>query len=75
MDAQLENERLRAELVSKEAELTARCARVVELERQVAELTETVTELREALGRNSDNSNLPPSSDGPGKNARRKTEA
>src|SRR5438105_8422486 len=40
--------------------------RIAELERKVEELTRLVAALQEQLGRNSRNSHLPPSSDGPG---------
>lgn len=40
--------------------------RIVALEREVSELKELVNTLMTALGRNSRNSHLPPSSDGPG---------
>jgi len=59
VDAQCEIEQLRADLAASKA-------RNEELEKQVLELTKAVEELRELLGRNSRNSNLPPSSDGPG---------
>lgn len=56
-----------------EAEVARKDARIVELEgqvatltTQVAALTKQVAELIEKLGRNSRNSHLPPSSDGPG---------
>ena len=48
------------------AQVQTLTARVAELEAQVAKLTEAVQALRELLGRNSGNSNLPPSSDPPG---------
>ena len=64
---------LEAESARKDVELAARDARIVELEGQVATLsaqmaalTKQVAELMEKLGRNSRNSHLPPSSDGPG---------
>ena len=46
--------------------------RIAELEREVAELKQLVATLMERLNRNSRNSHLPPSSDGPG--SRSKTE-
>jgi len=49
-----------------EAQVAAKDARIVELERKVEELTHLVLSLQGQLGRNSRNSNLPPSSDGPG---------
>lgn len=64
---------LEAESARKDVELAARDARIAELEgqvatlsAQVAALTKQVAELMEKLGRNSRNSHLPPSSDGPG---------
>jgi transposase len=55
------------------AALAARDARIAELEEQVARLSsleEELEKLRELLGRNSSNSNKPPSSDGPGTGAK-----
>ncbi len=49
-----------------EAQVVARDARIVELERKVEELTELVMSLKDQVNRNSRNSHLPPSSDGPG---------
>ncbi len=49
-----------------EAQSAADKARIAELERKVAELTELVMSLKQQLDRNSRNSHLPPSSDGPG---------
>lgn len=57
---------LEARVVAKDAELAAKDARIAELERKVEELTQLVMSLKEQLGRNSRNSHLPPSSDGPG---------
>ena len=48
------------------AALAERDARLAELTAQIAKLTEQVAKLTEVLGRNSRNSHLPPSSDGPG---------
>lgn len=66
--------KLRAELAAKNArilslenELAAKNARLVELESAVLALRKQVEVLLEQLGRNSNNSNLPPSSDPPGK--------
>lgn len=44
-------------------------ARIAELEEQVTKLREALTQLREKLEENSTNSNLPPSSDPPGRAA------
>jgi len=49
------------------AENAALKTRVAELEQQLTKLTDQLATLREELSRNSTNSNLPPSSDGPGK--------
>ena len=64
---------LEAESARKDVELAARDARIAVLEGQVATLTahvaaltKQVADLKEKLGRNSRNSHLPPSSDGPG---------
>ena len=48
------------------SELAARDARIAELEATVATLKALVEELSEKLRRNSSNSHMPPSSDGPG---------
>lgn len=61
-----EFEQLKAEVAARDAELSVQRRRNAELEEQVAKLTETVRVLRELVGRNSSNSNLPPSSDPPG---------
>lgn len=57
---------LEAKLAARDAELAARDARIAELQAIVAKLIEKIDELTEELGRNSTNSHLPPSSDGPG---------
>lgn len=56
----------RSEIEKLRAELAARDVRIAQLERAVAELSEL-------LGRNSKNSNKPPSSDPPGSSAKRRT--
>jgi transposase len=48
-----------------EAQVATKDARIAELERKFAELTQLVAALQEQLGRNSGNSNKPPSSDSP----------
>jgi len=58
-----------ADLAARDADLALERARRIELEEQVAKLTEAVREMRELLGRNSSNSNKPPSSDPPGTGA------
>ena len=55
-----------ADLAARDADLAAREAEVAELREQVRQLTEVVRRLEEQLGRNSNNSNKPPSSDPPG---------
>ena len=49
-----------------EAQSAVDKARIAELERKVEELTKLVLSLKQQLDRNSRNSHLPPSSDGPG---------
>ncbi len=84
MEGGAENEQLRAELAARDAELAARdaemaardaelAARDAELaarDVRIAKLEAEVAALRELLGRNSSNSNKPPSSDPPGAGAR-----
>lgn len=63
-----------ADLAARDADLAAREARITELEGEVARLRvleDEVAKLRELLSRNSGNSNKPPSSDPPGKGAKR----
>jgi transposase len=55
-----------AELAKRGAELAERDARLAEQDAKIAALTEQVAKLTELLSRNSKNSHLPPSSDGPG---------
>ena len=52
--------------------LEAQVSRVGDLERKVEELTKLVMKLQEELGRNSGNSNMPPSSDSPSERAERR---
>lgn len=63
---------LRARIAMLEAELLARDAKLAEIEAVVVKLVAQNGELREKLDRNSRNSHLPPSSDGPGQSARGK---
>lgn len=70
MDGVSELDQLRAALAARDADVAAERARRAELEAQVARLTEAVQELRALLGRNSSNSNKPPSSDPPGSSAK-----
>jgi transposase len=58
-----------------ESELAAKDARIAALTEQLAKLTKQVAELTERLGRNSSNSNKPPSSDSPGNRAERRAKA
>lgn len=53
-------------IIELEAQVSARDKRIAELERKVEELIQLVISLKEQLSRNSRNSHLPPSSDGPG---------
>jgi len=62
LNAQQEIAELKAALVAKDAQIAALMAQVAALIKQVAELTEK-------LGKNSGNSNKPPSSDSPGTRA------
>lgn len=74
MDVGAELDELRAALDARDLALAARNARIAELEEKLARLAELETELarlHELLGRNSSNSNKPPSSDGPGAGARK----
>jgi transposase len=48
------------------AQLAAKDARIAEQDARIAQLEKQVAELLQKLGRNSGNSNMPPSSDGPG---------
>jgi transposase len=60
---------LEVSLAAKDARIAELTAQVTELTARVAELTAHVAKLTELLGRNSKNSHLPPSSDGPGAGA------
>ena len=61
---------LEAELAERDARIAEGNAEIAELSSQVAALTKQVEELTELLNRNSGNSHLPPSSDGPGSSPR-----
>jgi transposase len=61
-----EHARVVAELGQAKAELAEAKARIEQLEAQQATLLAAMEKLREELSKNSSNSNLPPSSDGPG---------
>lgn len=54
------------QLAARDAQIAAQATRITELERKVEELVQLVMSLKEQLNRNSRNSHLPPSSDGPG---------
>jgi transposase len=62
---------LEAELVAKDVRIAEQDARIAELEARIEALMRQVAELTERLGRNSGNSNLPPSSDSPAARAGR----
>jgi uncharacterized coiled-coil protein SlyX len=55
-----------AKLAEQDAKLAEQDAKLAEQATKIAELTAQVAKLTELLGRNSKNSHLPPSSDGPG---------
>lgn len=61
-----------ARIAELEAELAAAHTKLADQAAKVAELTAQVAKLAELLGRNSKNSHLPPSSDGPGAGAQGK---
>jgi transposase len=63
---------LEAEVAAKDARIAEQDARIAELTAQVEALMRQMAELTARLGRNSGNSNLPPSSDPPGARERRK---
>jgi transposase len=60
------DEAVEGRVASLEAAVAERDAKIAAQAEQLAKLTEQVAELKELLGRNSRNSHLPPSSDGPG---------
>ncbi|MEO7735997.1 MAG: IS66 family transposase [Kofleriaceae bacterium] len=55
-----------AELAKRDSKLAEQAAKLGEQDAKIAALTEQMAKLAELLGRNSKNSHLPPSSDGPG---------
>jgi uncharacterized coiled-coil protein SlyX len=63
---------LEAELVAKDALIIALNERIAEQDTRIEALTRQVAELLQRLGRNSNNSDLPPSRDGPGARPRGK---
>lgn len=66
MDTELRIAELEAELAAKGARIAEQDARIAEQDARIEALMLQVAELTERLGRNSGNSNLPPSSDSPG---------
>jgi len=79
LDAETRIADLEAELASKEAKLAEQAAKLAEQDAKLAEqtarigrLAAQVAKLTELLGRDSRNSHLPPSSDGPGSGAKGK---
>ena len=79
MDERSNGERLEAalaernvELAARDAELAARDAELAVCNARIVQLEQAVAELRELLGRNSKNSNKPPSSDAPGSSSKRR---
>ena len=68
--AQSQGDRLaaaEAQLAERDAQLAERDAQLAERDAQLAVLVARIEDLEERLNRNSKNSNLPPSSEGPGK--------
>lgn len=66
MDAPSRIAGLERQVAERDARIAEDGKRIAALEREVSELKELVNTLMTALGRNSRNSHLPPSSDGPG---------
>lgn len=82
MDADHRIAELESELAAKDAHIAERDARIAEQDariteqtEQLAQLSKQVAELTERLGRNSGNSNKPPSSDPPSNRAERRAKA
>ena len=73
MDGHSEIARLKAALAARDAALAAREAELATRDERIAQLERAVAELSELLGRNSQNSNKPPSGDPPGSSAKRRT--
>lgn len=71
MSEAADNEQLRPELAARDKVIAAQATRIVELEAKITSLEELLRKQMEMLGRNSGNSNLPPSSDGPGASKKR----
>ncbi len=59
-----------AKITDRDAKITDRDAKIAELTEQLAQLAVQVSVLTEKLSQNSNNSHLPPSSDGPGAGSR-----
>lgn len=72
MDPERRIAELEAEVVAKDARIAELEARIGEQDAKIEALMRQVAELTERLGRNSGNSNLPPSSDAPGARHNRK---
>jgi uncharacterized coiled-coil protein SlyX len=66
LDAEQRIAELEAELSAKNARIAEQDARLAEQDARIEVLVRQVAALTERLGRNSGNSNLPPSSDAPG---------
>lgn len=72
MDPERRIAELEAALTAKDARIAEQDARIAEQDARIEALMRQVAELTERLGRNSGNSNKPPSSDSPGERAGRK---
>jgi transposase len=75
VDADRRIAELESELAAKDARIAEQDARNAELTEQLANLTKQVAELTARLGRNSGNSDKPPSSDSPANRAERRAKA
>jgi len=72
LDAETRIADLEADVAAKDAKLAEQDAKLAAQATKIAELAAQVAKLTELLGRNSKNSHLPPSSDGPGSGAKGK---
>ena len=72
MDAERRIADLEAQIAAKDARIAEQDARIAELDARIAELEKKLAALIEERGRNSSNSNLPPSSDSPTARAEKK---
>ena len=75
MDAERRIAELEAELAAKDARIAEQDARIAEQDARIAALTKQVAALMDRLGRNSSNSDKPPSSDPPSTRAERRAKA